>query len=91
MLDVDEGETLQYNFSFHYDEPSSPFLDELFYRMIRSFFRDLGKEFPNLSAESNFTYQAQLINLLNNLDDFGGYMTIMLSDGVVKEEDTPIV
>lgn len=91
MLDVDKGETLQYNFSFHYNEPSTPFLNELFYKMIRSLFLDLGKEYPNLSAEANFTYQAKLINMLNSLDDFGGYMTITLSDGVVKEEDTPIV
>lgn len=83
--------TLVCDFSFHYDEPLSPFSDGLFYRMIHSLLLDLGKEFPNLRAEADCSYSSHIISRLTGFDDMGGYMTITLSEGIVQEDDTPIV
>lgn len=92
LLEVDSSSNrIQCDCSFRYDEPSSPFSEELFYRMIRSLLLDLGKGFPLLRAEAHCSYQAKVINLLRGFDDMGGFITFTLTEGKVQEEDTPIV
>ena len=90
MVEFDsDPDCVRCDFSFRYDEPSSPFSEVFIYRMIRSLLLDLGKEFPMLRAEAHCSYQAKVINLLKGFDDMGGYMTITLSEGKVEEEETP--
>ena len=92
LAESDENpDRVQCDFSFRYDDPSSPFSEKLFYRMIRSLLLDFGKEFPLLRAEAHCSYQAKVINLLRGFDDMGGFITFTLTEGKVQEEDTPIV
>ena len=87
-IETADASSLSCSFSFQYDEPSLPFANELFFNMIYSWLLDLGKQYPKLRAEATCSYKAKLINRLNNLDAFGGFMTISLSDGVVEQDDT---
>lgn len=91
MAITDDENSLRCTFSFQYDEPSSPFTDDLFFKMIRILLIDLGNEFPKLCAEASCSYPAHVITRLNHLDDFGGYMQITLQNGKVEEDDTPII
>lgn len=92
LLEIDSGsDSIQCDFSFRYDEPSSPFSEVFFYRMIRSLLLDLGREFSMLRAEARCFYQARVINLLKGYDDMGGFIILTLSEGKVQEDDIPII
>ena len=80
---------LEQTFSIDCQEAPGRKLDDFFFRMLRSFLKELGAAVPHLSAEISCDFPPYYGNLRKGYDDLGGYWIARLEDGGIREEYTP--
>ena len=82
--------TITEQFSVVSPASNEPRSDRLYFAMLRSSLSELGNRFPGLSGRISCRYPPFPENLAKGYDDFGGFYTIRLENGVVREDDQPI-